>query len=98
MGKRVELTIGVPPVVASRPRVTRWSTFYGKKYTKFKKDMQVFLSNYDDYKFTELVKVDVIFNVQIPKSYSKKKKLSLINNYCDNNGDIDNYSKHFSIV
>lgn len=31
-----KVTIDIPPVVASRPRVTRWGTYYGKKYTAWK--------------------------------------------------------------
>jgi len=33
------------------------------------------------------------FFVQIPKSWSKKKKLAKQGQYCDNNADIDNYCK-----
>ena len=36
---RVEFDI--VPIPASRPRVTRWATYYGKKYSKFKEEMEV---------------------------------------------------------
>jgi len=82
------------PIPASRPRVTRWTTYYGKKYTKFKEEMAA---------ITEIVKLEnlmqgniyaeICFNVPMPKSWSNKKKESKDGRYCDNNADIDNYCK-----
>ena len=84
----------ISPTPASRPRVTRWTTYYGKKYTKFKEEMAA---------ITEVIKLEnlmqgniyaeICFNVQIPKSWSKKKKEAKNGAYCDNNADIDNYCK-----
>lgn len=37
------LTIPLDPVPASRPRVSKWGTYYGKKYTRFRKDIASFL-------------------------------------------------------
>ena len=39
----IELDIPIDPVPASRPRVSRWGTYYGKKYTTFRKDVEKFL-------------------------------------------------------
>lgn len=33
----------VEPVPASRPRVTRWGVYYGKRYTQFRKDAEAVL-------------------------------------------------------
>ena len=69
---RVEFNI--VPIPASRPRVTRWATYYGKKYSKFKEDMET-LTN--DIKFTPLegnIYASLRFYIQIPKSWPKKKK------------------------
>ena len=41
----------------------------------------------------KLVSVEIDFMVEIPKSWSKKKKKELSNTYCSNNSDIDNYIK-----
>ena len=41
----------------------------------------------------KLVSVEIDFMVEIPKSWSKKKKEELSNTYCSNNSDIDNYIK-----
>ena len=83
----------INPVPASRPRVSRWSTYYPKKYTKFKTDMEALTSELDTTPCEKLVSVEIDFMVEIPKSWSKKKKEELSNTYCSNNSDIDNYIK-----
>ena len=83
----------VVPVPAARPRVTRWSTFYPKKYTQFKSDMEMAVSNTYFVPFKSNVYAKLDFFVQIPKSWTKKKKTSKEGLYCDNNADIDNYCK-----
>jgi len=83
----------VAPVPASRPRVTRWSTFFPKKYTQFKEDMVMALGNTTFIPSTKLIYAQLDFYVQIPKSWSKKKKTLKNGRYCDNNADIDNYCK-----
>ena len=42
---------------------------------------------------TKLIYAQLDFYVQIPKSWSKKKKSLKNGRYCDNNADIDNYIK-----
>ena len=86
-------TFYVAPVPASRPRVTRWSTFYPKKYTQFKADMEVALGDVQFIPFETNVYAKLDFFVQIPKSWSKKKKEEYQGRFCDNNADIDNYCK-----
>ena len=89
----MEVTFNIIPVPASRPRVTRWSTYYGKKYTNFKEEM---LSLTSDIVFTPLegnIFAQLQFNVPIPKSWTKKKKAAKNGAYCDNHADIDNYCK-----
>ena len=83
----------VAPVPASRARVTRWSTFFPKKYTQFKKDMEMALGNTTFAPSTKLIYAQLDFYVHIPKSWSKKKKSLKNGKYCDNNADIDNYIK-----
>jgi Holliday junction resolvase RusA-like endonuclease len=83
----------INPVPASRPRVSRWSTYYPKKYTKFKKDMEALTSEIETTPSENLVSVELEFRIMIPKSFSKKKRQGLNNTYCSNNSDIDNYIK-----
>ena len=83
----------INPVPASRPRVSRWSTYYPKKYTKFKQDMEALISELDTTLSEKLVRVEIDFMIKIPESWSKKKKQELNNTYCSNNSDIDNYIK-----
>ena len=83
----------INPVPAARPRVSRWSTYYPKKYTQFKKDMEALTGELDTTPCENLVCVSLEFMIKIPKSWSKKKRLAGENTYCNNNSDIDNYIK-----
>ena len=83
----------ISPVAASRPRVSRWSTYYPKKYTKFKTDMIALTSELNTTPCETLVCVSIDFMVEIPKSWSKKKREGAHDTYCNNNADIDNYIK-----
>jgi Holliday junction resolvase RusA-like endonuclease len=89
-----ELSFSIDPVPASRPRVTQWGTYYGKKYKGFKKTMEELVVSYRPTKVLEdLISADMTFFVPIPKSWSKKKKAAKVGKYCDNNADLDNYEK-----
>jgi len=87
------MTIDITPVPASRPRVTRWSTYFPKKYTKFRNDLAVILSDKGYEKLEGLLYAQLDFYMQIPKSWSKKKKLAKEGRYADNNVDVDNLVK-----
>ncbi len=100
MKTTISLTFNINPIPASRPRVTRWGTFYGKKYKEFKREMGVLLIESD--KPTEvnpvlwlegLISADMTFFVPMAKSWSKKKKSLKDGQFCDNNADLDNYEK-----
>ena len=91
-------TFYISPCPASRPRVTRWAVFYPKKYTQFKEDMKALTDKLDIEPLEGLLEANIAFFVQIPKSYSKKKKLELDGQYCGNNADIDNYAKPYLIA
>ena len=83
----------INPVPAARPRVSRWSTYYPKKYTRFKKEMEALTGELDTTPCENLVCVSLEFMIKIPKSWSKKKRLAGENTYCNNNSDVDNYIK-----
>ena len=83
----------INPVPAARARVSRWSTYYPKKYTQFKKDMEALTGELDTTPCENLVCVSLEFMIKIPQSWSKKKRLEGENTYCNNNSDIDNYIK-----
>lgn len=80
------LWLPVEPVPASRPRVTRWGVYYGKRYTAFRKEVSEILGRTDLPKGLPLqgsLKVYAIFFVLKPKSSIRKWP----------NGDLDNYLK-----
>ena len=89
----LKMTIDIAPVPASRARVTRWSTYFPKKYTKFRNDLAVILSDKGYEKLEGLLYAQLDFYMQIPKSWSKKKKLAKEGRYADNNVDVDNLVK-----
>ena len=93
MKNKIVVSFEINPTPASRPRVTRWGTFYGKKYKGFKKDMDELLSDTDKEWLEGLIFADMTFFVGIPKSWSKKKKKLKSGQWCDNNADLDNYEK-----
>jgi Holliday junction resolvase RusA-like endonuclease len=86
-------TFNIAPVPASRPRVTRWGTYYSKRYTQFRKDFAALLDEFDTQLQLGLLSIRLDFFLQIPKSWSKKKKLAKESKYADNNVDIDNLCK-----
>ena len=89
----MKVVLYVAPVPASRARVTRWSTYFPKKYTQFKKDMELALGNTCFTPSDKLIYAQLDFFVAMPKSCSKKKRLDKSGKFCDNNADIDNYIK-----
>mgnify|MGYP003153836050 FL=1 len=100
MKTTISLTFNINPVPASRPRVTRWGTFYGKKYKEFKREMGVMLIESDRPSLVnpvlwleDLISADMTFFVPMARSWSKKKKSLKNEQFCDNNADLDNYEK-----
>jgi len=68
------VTIPIRPVPAPRPRVTKFGAYNDPKYTKYKKTIQFYLKMLG---YTENpVAVVLMFKYKIPKSWTKKKKLS----------------------
>ncbi len=87
------ITFPIAPVVASRARVTRWSTYFPKRYTQFRKEFGELLEKYKAEPTDGLLYVKLDFYVQLPKTMSKKKKKEKEGKHCDNNADLDNYVK-----
>ena len=87
------ITFPIAPVVASRARVTRWSTYFPKRYTQFRKEFRELLEKYKAEPTDGLLYVKLDFYVQLPKTMFKKKKEEKEGKHCDNNADLDNYVK-----
>ena len=86
-------TFYVNPIPASRPKVSRWSTYYPKKYTTFREEMDMALNDVHFVPYEGHIYAKFDFFVAMPKSWSKKKKRLKNGKFCDNNADIDNYCK-----
>jgi len=75
--------LAVKPVPASRPRVSKWGTYYAKTYETFRKDATVALNSFDGVPTDRPVIVWIEVVVEKPKT----GKLLLPK------GDVDNYAK-----
>jgi len=79
----IRIVLDVVPVPASRPRVSKWGTYYGKTYKAFRKAMEKELSGWEDPPIAGALIVDVTFHCKTPKKPTKLWP----------RGDIDNYLK-----
>ena len=79
----VELTVLVRPVVASRPRVTRWGTYYSKTYKAYREAADAAIPRSTRPALTGDLKCTIEFACYKPKSTKRSNP----------NGDIDNYVK-----
>lgn len=78
------LDLPIEPVPASRPRVTRYSTFYGKRYTHFKQEAEKLIETlYSAEPLDGPITASVVL-------YCKRAKTSK-RSYP--RGDVDNYAK-----
>tara|TARA_R100001591_G_scaffold29485_2_gene40477 strand:+ start:804 stop:1160 length:357 start_codon:yes stop_codon:yes gene_type:complete len=76
--------VAVEPVPASRPRVTKWGTYYGKRYTQFRKDAKAALDAMElGEPFAGRISVHLEFWCKRPKTTKRETP----------RGDIDNYIK-----
>ncbi len=73
----------VEPVPASRPRVSRWGTYYGKRYEKFRREMREILREFPDEPLSGPLAVWVEFHVPTPKTTKREWP----------RGDVDNFVK-----
>ena len=58
------------PIPASRPRVTRYATFYTKSYTKYRKLIYPLVKSMRIQKEKGAVQIDIVFYMPIPKSWN----------------------------
>jgi len=83
-GKRtVDLTVLVPPVPASRPRVTRWGTYYTKTYKAYRVAAEAAIPQSKNVTLEGNLKATIEFVCHRPKTTKR---------ICPR-GDIDNHMK-----
>lgn len=86
------LVFKIPPVPASRPRVTQYGAYYNKVYEQFRTDMSKLLMGKVTL-YAEPLRLDVTFFKEIPKSYSKKLRDEMDGTYISVTPDLDNLEK-----
>ena len=78
------LQIPVTPVPASRPRVSKWGTYYGKRYSAYRKEAKPAVqAAYGGEPLQCGLEVHAIFYCKRPKTTKRR----------DPRGDVDNYVK-----
>lgn len=81
-------TFNLKPTPASRPRVSRYGTYYGKNYTRFRKaaDIEIpkVLKKHKPYSADTALEVTLVISVPKPKSGTDKRWPR---------GDVDNFAK-----
>lgn len=82
-GRQVNLTVYVPPVPASRPRVTRWGTYYGKTYRAYREASDAAIPKSVNPPLAGNLKATIEFVCQRPKTTKRICPM----------GDIDNHMK-----
>lgn len=78
----------IHPVPASRPRVSRYGTYYGKNYTRFRKAAELVIpktvGKHKPYDADTNLAVSILIQVPKPKSGTDRRWPR---------GDVDNYTK-----
>lgn len=77
------VTLNIEPVPASRPRVSRWGTYYGKNYEKFRRDVRDILTDHNGQPLSGPINTIVELVVSPPKTTVRSFP----------RGDVDNYAK-----
>ena len=97
--KEYTIIINRKPIPASRPRVMKWSTFYNEPYKSYKDLLKDIMMNESGsllkpvFDGSMALKIDIVFELEIPKSLSKKKQALLVGSYNTKKPDIDNLVK-----
>tara|TARA_R100000152_G_C6730719_1_gene155423 strand:- start:34 stop:432 length:399 start_codon:yes stop_codon:yes gene_type:complete len=78
------LSFPIDPVPASRPRVTKWGAYYGKRYTQFRKEAESVIPQvFTGQPLAGTLEVSLVFYCKKPKTTKREEP----------RGDIDNYVK-----
>jgi len=88
------LEFDLDPVSASRPRVTRRTTFYEDPYRTFRNNMAILISMSQSIEILEKpIEMGFHFYMPMPKSWNKKKKREMLGQFHTQTPDMDNLIK-----
>lgn len=87
------ITINEVPVAASRPRVTRFATFYPPKHTEYSNKVKAYLQTLGLTMFTNPISVNITFYIPFPSYSSKTEQSESDGMYGFGKPDIDNLEK-----
>lgn len=78
----MKFTLNINPVPASRPKVSKYSTYYGKKYTAFRKEVKPLIEELDLTPLEGPITISLTFNVSKPKTSKLDYPTGDVDNYC----------------
>ena len=81
----------INPVAASRPIVSKYGVRYSKAYTEWRKDFKWLVGTSTE--LTGTLSCTLLLYIQMPKSWSKKKKAEMNKQLHIQKPDIDNLAK-----
>lgn len=92
--QKITLVINDPPVAQPRPRITRWGNFDPAKDKKNWARLQV-VDSCPEHPLECPIELNIIFNMDIPKTTSKKKRVMMLSNELKHvkRPDLDNLLK-----
>jgi len=72
------VVVDLEPMAASRPRFSKYGTYNNSKYTNYKSAFLLKAKQQNKKFLTGALRLDVLFVMPIPKSWSKKKRLASV--------------------
>ena len=92
---KYQIIIPIEYKPATRPRVTRYGTYYSKSYQHFRDQLEEwYKTQKPKEKLEGPISLSVSFEQRVPKYLSKKKQKELLSQlYCTNRNDLDNLCK-----
>jgi len=87
-----EFILETQPIPASRPRVSRYGTYYSKTYETFKTTLKMLFKTKFNREFRG-GEMNITFLMEMPKSWGKKKRDEMCDQYHTQKPDIDNLIK-----
>jgi len=76
----MRITFDIDPIPASRPRVSRWSTYYPKRYTKFREKMKALTGELETTPFEKLVSVSLSLSPSLATSIASLTLSEIMSN------------------
>jgi Holliday junction resolvase RusA-like endonuclease len=89
------IILNVEPVPASRPRVSKWGTYYGKNYEKFRREVRDLLIDHKSEHIDGPINAMIEIVATPPKTTKRAYPRGDVDNYAK--GPLDSLTSHTSV-